>query len=189
VNTTRTGKQQRYYALLILLVVLLVAISLLAGPVWLMHEADNETIAYLENRLAALQEGSTPKAGLRTQLEALEKSQRSNSRYLKSRGASLGSAELQGILKRITDSNRVEILSTQTLPEVQVKSATLVTIKVRSRGALADVLKTFMAIERNRLALHLDVVSLRNRNANRHNQAPRTLDVDFNLVGIMRTLQ
>lgn len=188
-NSKLTETQQKLFALLILLVVAACAISLFIVPIWFVHNAYNETITHLENRLMVLQRGSKSEPGLRTRFAELEKSQRSNSRYLKSRSASLGSAELQGVIKKITAPNGVEILSTQSLPEIQAKSATVVTIKVRSRGALADILKTFMAIERGKLSLHLGLVSMRNRNANRHSNAPQTLDVDFNLVGIMRNVQ
>ena len=188
-NSKLTGGQQKVATLLILLVVVVCTLLLSIGPIWVVHNTHNKTIRQLEDKLSILQRESISEPGLRKQLAELEKKRKANSRYLNSSSASLGSAELQGIIKKITLPNSVEILSTQILAEIQAENAALVTIKVRSRGALDDIIETFMAIETNNLSLHLDHVSIRNRNANRHINVPRTLDVDFNLVGIMRKLQ
>ena len=186
-KSSLTGTQQKVLALSILAAVTACVVSLLLVPVWLVHVHYDETMVRLENRLAVLTRESMTEPDLRRRFAELKNRQRSSARYLSSSSASLASAELQGIIKRIAAPNGVEILSTQILPEVQTANATAITVKVRSRGTLSELIKTFMSIERGALSLHLDQMSVRNRKVNRlRPKAPQTLDADFNLVGFMR---
>jgi len=103
----------------------------------------------------------------------------------------VAAAELQRIIKDIVVENGAQIVSTQILPtsqkQAQQEVFLPVSLKVRLRGTLADVVDTLYDIETGETFLFLDNVIMRDSTGGRSTRAKSNtkLDVNFDLTAYM----
>lgn len=193
-----TQKQRQSLALAILALVAVMIFTLTVAPLWAVNQHYLDTIDDLENRLQILQRAASAGSSLRSEHEQLKRSLASNRHYLKSTSEALAAANLQGIIKRITASKDMEVLSTQILPASEEAGFIRVALKVRMRGGLDNTVKVFHALETGQPYLFLDNVSIlshtrRSAKINYSNtrltgqaQYGYLLNVDFDLIGYMQ---
>jgi len=193
-----TQKQRQSLALAILALVVVMIFTLTVAPLWAVNQHYLDTIDGLDNRLQILQRAASAGSSLRSQHEQLKRSLASNRHYLKSTSEALAAANLQGIIKRTTASNDMEVLSTQILPASEEAGFTRVVLKVRMRGGLDNAVKVFHALETGQPYLFLDNVSIlsRARRSAKINYGKKQLagkarsgyllNVDFDLIGYMQ---
>ena len=185
---TLTDRQRRLLALAILLLVLCAICSITVVPVLLANQHYRETIAGMEGRLAQLQRAAAIGTGLQPQYEQLRRWQETDSHYLKSSSSALAAAELQRLLKRIVVTNHAEVLSTQILTAAQEQDLNRISLKVRIRGTLGDIVQVFYAVETSEPFMFLENISVRAKSGRRGRSkipAPQLLDVDLELIGYM----
>jgi general secretion pathway protein M len=192
-----TQKQRQLLALAILALVVVLIFTLTVAPLWAINRHYMDTIDGLDHRLQILQRTASEGSGLRTQHEQLKRALASNRHYLKSTSEALAAANLQGVVKRISGSQGMEVLSTQILPASEEEDFIRVTLKVRMRGALENAVKAFHALETGQPYLFLDNVSIRGHarrigsyrkgkvNYSKGNVG-QMLNVDFDLIGYMQ---
>lgn len=189
--------QRQLLALIILVLLISLLFTFTAVPLWSLNTHYTDTIGRLEQRLQILQRKTATGDDLRARHAQLKQILSSNRHYIKSATEALAAADLQGIVKRISRSNRAEILSTQTLPTTKELGFNGVTLKVRMRGKLSNMVKIFHALETGQPYLFMDNVSIRSRiqhsrkinyksgkNARTANLI-EMLDIEFDLTGYM----
>ena len=185
---TLTDRQRRLLALAILLLVLCAICSITVVPVLLANQHYRETIAGMEGRLAQLQQAAAIGTGLQPQYEQLMRWQETDSHYLKSSSSALAAAELQRLVKRIVVTQHAEVLSTQILTAAQEQDLNRISLKVRIRGTLGNIVQVFYAVESSEPFMFLENISVRAKSGRRGRSkipAPQLLDVDLELIGYM----
>jgi len=179
-------KKQRQILALSILVMIITIFTLLIVQLVALNRHYVDTIDQLEQRLDILQRTAASGNSLRSQHEQLKQLLDSNRQYLKSATESLAAADLQGIVKRISATNAMEVLSTQILPAIKESDFTGVTLKVRMRGKLDNLVKVLYTLETELPYLFLDAVSIRSQFQHTSNiNLLEQLDVEFNLTGYM----
>lgn len=189
-----TQKQRQSLALAILALAVVMIFTLTVAPLWAVNQHYLDTIDNLDNRLQILQRAASAGSSLRSQHDQLKRSMTSNRHYLKSTSEALAAANLQGIVKRITGSTGMEVLSTQILPAGEEAGFTRVALKVRMRGGLDNTVKVFHALESGQPYLFLDNVSILGRAQRNYGKLKikgktnygYLLNVDFDLIGYMQ---
>jgi len=185
---TLTDRQRRLLALAILLLALGAICSITVVPVLLANQHYRETIADMEGRLEQLQRAAAIGTGLQPQYEQLRRWQETDSHYLKSSSSALAAAELQRLVKRIVVAKHAEVLSTQILTAAQEQDLNRISLKVRIRGTLENIVQVFYAIETSEPFMFLDNISVRAKSGRRGRSkipAPQLLDMDLELIGYM----
>ena len=192
--------QRQLLALLILGVLIISIFTLVAAPIMSLNSHYQDSIDLLEKRLQILQRKVATGNQLRSRHDQLKSMLANNQQYLKSPSEALAAADLQGIIKRIAISNRLELQSTQTLPAKNEMDFTGITLKVRVRGKLANLVTVFHTLETGQPYLFIDNLSIRSRiqHSRKINfeAAPQRqqelkvdlvemLDVEFDLTGYM----
>jgi general secretion pathway protein M len=185
---TLTDRQRRLLALAILLLALGAICSITVVPVLLANQHYRETIADMEGRLEQLQRAAAIGTGLQPQYEQLRRWQETDSHYLKSSSSALAAAELQRLVKRIVVAQHAEVLSTQILTTAQEQDLNRISLKLRIRGTLENIVQVFYAIETSEPFMFLDNISIRAKSVRRTLSkipAPQLLDMDLELIGYM----
>ena len=180
-------ERQRQLAVAILAAVVATILLVTVLPIWSANASQRTRIEDIQGQLRELGAELAADAKLRPRFEQLRKSQLSAGHYLKSSTDAVAAAELQRIVKQFTGGSGQMILSTQILPPSQEKDFVRVALKVRMRGALSAIVKSFFDIETNDTFLFIDNVSIREsgrRTLNR-NRSNKQFDVDFDLIGYM----
>lgn len=181
-----TPGQRRLLALAILAALITLIFMLTVAPLWAVNRHYQDTIERLDRRMQILQRSAASGSELRTQHEQLKRSLVNNRQYLKSSSEAVAAASLQGIVTRIAQSNRMEVLSTQILPSTGEAGFTRVTLNVRMRGELDNTVRLFHALETGQPYLFLDNLSIRSfSQLRRGNQPGQQLNVDFDLSAYM----
>ena len=181
-------RQRRLLALAILVLALGAVFSLSVLPVLLANQHYRNSIDGLESRLKQLQRAAAIGDSLQPQYEQLKRWQTSDAQYLKSNSAALAAAELQRLVKRILVAKNAEVVSTQILTTRQEEGFDRVSLKVRIRGELQNIVQAFYAIETGEPFVFLDNVSVRASRGRRiRGQVTtlQTLDIDMELIGYM----
>ena len=181
-------QQRRLLALAILALALGAVFSFSVLPVLLANQHYRDTIDGLENRLQQLQRAAAIGDTLQPQYEQLKRWRSSDAHYLKSNSAALAAAELQRLVKRIIVAKNAEVVSTQILTTRQEEGFDRVSLKVRIRGELENIVQAFHVIETGEPFVFLDNVSVRaSRGRRRRGQTPtqQTMDIDMELIGYM----
>ena len=181
-----TAGQRRLLALAILTALITLIFMLTVAPLWAVNRHYQDTIEQLDRRLQILQRSAASGGELRSQHEQLKRSLVNNRQYLKSTSEAVAAANLQGIVTRIAQSKSMEVLSTQILPSTEEAGFTRVTLNVRMRGELADMVGLFHALESGQPYLFIDNLSIRSfSQLRRGNQVGQQLNVDFDLSAYM----
>ena len=181
-------QQRRLLALAILLLALGAVFSVSVLPVLLANQHYRDTIDGLESRLQQLQRAAAIGDSLQPQYEQLKRWQTSDAHYLKSNSAALAAAELQRLVKRVIVSKNAEVVSTQILTTQQEEGFDRVSLKVRIRGELENIVQAFHVLETGEPFVFLDNVSVRaSRGRRLRGQAPtlQTMDIDMELIAYM----
>jgi general secretion pathway protein M len=181
-------QQRRLLALAILVLALGAVFSVSVLPVLLANQHYRDTIDGLESRLQQLQRAAAIGDTLQPQYEQLKRWRSSDAHYLKSNSAALAAAELQRLVKRIIVAKNAEVVSTQILTTRQEEGFDRVSLKVRIRGELENIVQAFHVIETGEPFVFLDNVSVRaSRGRRLRGQTPtlQTMDIDMELVGYM----
>lgn len=181
------NKQRQQLAIALLVVVLGIILSVTAMPLWLTNASYRVEIDQLNTRLQTYRRVTTRDANLLPQFEQLKHSQLTDGHYLRSETAAVAGAELQRMVKEIAGANQAQILSTQILPASPGQGFVQITLKVRLRGTLEGVLRSFYDMETNDIFLFLDNISMRDSTAARRPRQIeiRQIDADFDLVAYM----
>lgn len=193
---SKTQRQLLALAILALLIGLMFTFT--AVPLWSLNSHYTDTIERHQQRLQILQRKAATGDDLRARQAQLKQILSSNRHYLKSATEALAAADLQGIVKRISRSNQAELLSTQILPSIKDLGFSGVTLKVRMRGKLSNMVRIFHTLETGQPYLFMDNVSIRSRIQHsrkigyKSGQNSRTvdliemLDIEFDLTGYMQ---
>lgn len=182
--------QSRILALLLLGLMITLVVAATVVPVWTANRHFQDTIDGMQGRLEQLQRAAAIGASLQPQHEQLTRWRAGNTHFLKSDSATLASAELQRLVKRIAGANGAEVLSTQIIQPREEQTFTQVTIKVRMRTSLDKLVQVFHALETGEPYLFLNKVSVHGRlvgrgKVGRGPSLQRVLDVDFELIGYL----
>ena len=181
-------KQRRLLALVILALTLGVVFNVTVLPVLLANQHYQDTIAAQESRLQQLQRAAAIGDTLQPQYEQLKRWQTSDAQYLKSNSAALAAAELQSLVKRILVAKKAQVVSTQILATRQEEGFDRVSLKIRIRGELENIVQAIHVIETGDPFVFLDNVSVRasrGRRVRGQVATLQTLDIDMELIGYM----
>ncbi|MGB5409163.1 MAG: type II secretion system protein GspM [Thiogranum sp.] len=181
-------QQRRLLALAILLLALGAVFSVSVLPVLLANQHYRDTIDGLESRLQQLQRAAAIGDTLQPQYEQLKRWRSSDAHYLKSNSAALAAAELQRLVKRIIVAKNAEVVSTQILTTRQEEGFDRVSLKVRIRGELENIVQAFHVLESGEPFVFLENVSVRASRGRRvrGQVAPlQALDIDMELIAYM----
>jgi len=187
-------RQGRLLALLLLVVVLVLTGTAILVPALSMNRHYDELITSMNDQLAVYQRVARHGDQYQAQYQRLQRLQQQDRRYLQSDTESLATAELQRIVKQIISGNQGEILSTQVMQTAQEEGFKRVTIQIRMKSTLEDMVKIFHALETRKPYLFLEDVTVRSRQVARRrlpsnasiDEAMSQLDIDFKLSGYMR---
>ena len=178
-------KQQRQLAVGLLALVIVALLSITALPIWAANASRNEQLADGMDRLQKYEQIAARDETLLPQYEALIRQQKSAGNHLRSDTPAVAGAELQRMVKSITSANNTQIVSTQIQPFGEELGFVRVSLKVRVRGTLPDLLKSFYDIETDDLYMFLDNVSLRDNMIGRSEPRLRQMDAEFDLIAYM----
>jgi general secretion pathway protein M len=180
-------QRQRQLAISILAVAIVLLVSVTVLPLWLANASRQNTLDQLQTRLLRYEQVSARDSGLLPRYEELKHAQMSAGNYLKSSTVAVAGAELQRLAKDITATNNAQMISTQILPAANEQGFIRVALRVRLRGPLTAILKSFYDIETNGVFMFLDNVNLRESSARRRPGQIETypMDAEFELIAYM----
>ncbi len=188
------SRHSRLLALVLFLVVLVLLVAAVAIPVLAANRHYDELIEGMQNQSQIYQRVSRHSQQYERAYSLLQRKQRSDRRYLKSNTESLATAELQRTVKQVISKNRGEILSAQVIRSTEEEGFKRISVRIRMKSTLEDLVQTFYALETNKPYLFVDNLTIRSRNVARRRvrgnklieNAIAQLDVDFQLSGYMR---
>ena len=178
-------KQQRQVAVGLLAMVVIALLSVTALPIWAANASRDERLADAMDRLQRYERIAARDEKLLPQYEALIRQQKSAGNHLRSDTPAVAGAELQRKVKAITSANNTQIVSTQVQPFGEEQGFVRVALKVRLRGTLPAILKSFYDIETDDVHMFLDNVSLRDNMIGRSEARLRPMDAEFDIVAYM----
>jgi len=180
-------RQQRQLAISIFVVAAVLLASVTVLPLWLANASRQNTLDQLHTRLLRYEQISARDSGLLPQYEELKRAQMSAGNYLKSSTVAVAGAELQRLAKDITATNNAQMISTQILPAANEQGFIRVALKIRLRGPLTAILKSFYDIETNDVFMFLDNVNMRESSVRRRPGQIETypMDAEFELIAYM----
>jgi len=179
--------QQRQFAIAILAVVVVVVLGVSVGPVWYANASRQAALNDAQERLQRYEQIAARDRELLPQYEALRQAQKSAGNQLRSDTAAVAGAELQRRVKDITGRHSAQIVSTQILPASEEEGFVRITLRVRLRGVLPDLLRSIYDIETNEVHMFLDDLSLRNNAAGlrQRQMLIRPMEAEFDLIAYM----
>jgi len=188
-------RQSRLLALLLFNLALALAVAAIVLPALLMNRHFDELIEAMQDQLEVYQRVARHSDQYQVKYQQLQRARQQDRRYLQSDTESLAIAELQRIVKRMIAGNQGEILSTQVMQTTEEQGFTRVSIRIRMKSRLEEMVKIFHAMESGKPYLFLEDVIIRSRQVARRRlpsnktieEAMAQLDIDFQLAGYMRT--
>ena len=184
-NATLATNRQRQLAVGLLMAAVLILLSVTALPIWAAHASRDARLADLAERLQRYERVAAHDDELLPQYETLIARQKSSGHHLRSDTPAVAGAELQRLVKSSTSANDTQIASTQIQPFGDELGFVRVTLKVRLRGTLPAILRSFYAIETDDVHMFLENVVLRDNVAGRAETQLRQMDAEFDLVAYM----
>lgn len=184
-NTRLDKNRQRQLAIGLLVLAVIALLGITAVPIWAANSSRESTLAESMERLQRYEQIVARDEKLLPQYEALIRQQKSAGNHLRSDTPAVAGAELQRLVKTITAANRTQIASTQILPIGEEQGFVRVALKVRLRGTLPAILKSFYDIETNDVYMFLDNVALRDNMIGRSEPHLRQMDAEFDLIAYM----
>lgn len=188
------SRQSRLLALFLFIAVLVVVVAAIAIPAMASNRHYDELIEGMQNQVQVYQRVSRHSKEYERAYLQLQRKQKSDRRYLKSNTESLATAELQRTVKQVISRNQGEILSAQVIRSSEEEGFKRITVRIRMKSTLEEMVKTFHSLETNKPYLFVDNITIRSRNVARRRvrgsqaieQAVAKLDIDFQLSGYMR---
>lgn len=179
--------QQRHLAVGILAVIIGLLLAITVLPIWAANASRQATLDQAHERLLRYQHIASRDAVLLPQYEKLRQMQKSSGNHLRSDTVAVAGAELQRRVKNITSTNDAQIISTQILPASEEEGFVRVAIKVRLRGTLPALLRSFYDIETDGVFMFLDNLNMRVSGGTvRQLQTQiRPMDAEFDLIAYM----
>lgn len=132
----------------------------LIRPVVESYRHYDERIAELTDRLQRYQRAARDREMSARLLEQRKRSDPAKRLYLGGQNASLAASELQGVIKRVVDESKGELLSMQVIGPPKAERASEVTVKVRVKGDIQTLQKCVHALESGRPVLLLSKLSV-----------------------------
>jgi general secretion pathway protein M len=190
----RSQGRSRALALLLFIVTLLLVVASVTLPVLAMNRHYDELINGMSDQLVVYKRVARNSEQYQSKFQQLMRLQRQDRRYLKSDTESLATAELQRVVKQVIAGNQGEILSTQVTQTTEEQGFKRVTIRIRMKSTLEDMVKIFHTLESKMPYLFVEHVTVRSRQVARRRlpankaieEAMSQLDIDFQLSGYMR---
>ncbi|MBV1787975.1 type II secretion system protein M [Marinobacterium sp. D7] len=155
-----TKGQSRLLAIALLLLVVLVLLRVLLVPLWLSWSESSDRLDALNTRLAVyqrLQQGMTQD---QQTLEQLHSSQPTSDWYLNEATPALAAATLQQQLHRQVAQSGGDVVSTQILTADGKDPIPTVTVQVRMRAELPELVDLLYSLESGRPVLVLDKLAI-----------------------------
>ena len=181
-----TNSQRKQLAVGILVTLLLFLIGVTVVPLWSINASGLEHIHFLRARLAGLQQMAGEEVSLRPRLEHLQRAQTNNGYYLTSGTETRAAAELQRLVKTITNSNKTVVTRTQILPATEEQGFARITVKFRLRGSMRGIVESIYDIESNEPFLFLEDLHLQDTSRRRRSAAAaKQIDAEFELFAYM----
>lgn len=189
--------QSRLLALLLFNLTLVLAVAAIVLPALLMNRHFDELIEAMQDQLEVYQRVARHSGQYQAKYQQLQRVRQQDRRYLQSDTESLATAELQRIVKQMIAGNQGEILSTQVMQTTEEQGFTRVSIRIRMKSRLEEMVKIFHAMESGKPYLFVEDVIIRSRQVARRRlpsnkeigEAMAQLDIDFQLSGYMRADQ
>jgi general secretion pathway protein M len=187
-------RQIRLLALLLLNFALLLTVAAIVLPALLMNRHFDERIEAMQDQLEVYQRVARHSDQYQAKYQQLQRARQQDRRYLQSDTESLATAELQRIVKQMIAGNHGEILSTQVMQTTEEQGFARVSIRIRMKSGLEEMVKIFHAMESRKPYLFVEDVIIRSRQVARRRlpsnkaieEAMAQLDIDFQLSGYMR---
>ena len=132
----------------------------LIHPVVESYRHYDERIAELTDRVQRYQRAARDGETSARLLEQRKRSDPAKRLYLGGQNASLAASELQGVIKRVVEESKGELLSMQVIGPSKAERASEVTVKVRIKGDIQTLQKCVHALESGRPVLLLSKLSV-----------------------------
>ena len=193
---TLTPRRSKALALAILTLSALLILFTVFYPAWSLNRHYEERISEQQHQILLYQRLASQAERYQSEYSRLKRLRLSDRRYLQSETDSLAKAELQRRVKQVVSSGNGEILSTQVVHKGQQDGFSRVAIRVRMKITLQDSVTIFHKLENEKPYLFVDEVTIRSRPLARRRlpataeilRALELLDIDFRLVGYMKSL-
>jgi general secretion pathway protein M len=187
-------RHSRLLALLLLVVALVLVVAAVAVPALAMNRHYDELIKSMNDQLVVYRRVAQHSDQYQAKYQQLQRLRQQDRRYLQSDTESLATAELQRIAKQVIAGKQGEILSTQVMKMGEEQGFRSVSIRIRMKSTLEDMVQIFHALESRKPYLFLQNITIRSRQVARRRlpankaieKAMSQLDIDFQLSGYMR---
>lgn len=187
-------RQSRLLALLLFTITLVLVAAAIVLPVMAMNSHYDELITSMNDQLEVYQRVARHSDQYQAKYQQLQRLQQQDRRYLQSESESLATAELQRVAKQVIAGNQGEILSTQVMQTGEEEGFNRVTIRIRMKSTLEDMVQIFHGLESRKPYLFVKNITVRSRQVARRrlpsnqaiDEAMSQLDIDFQLSGYMR---
>ena len=164
---------------------------LIIWPLLAQNRAFDTEMADQVELLVRLRNMAARQSGLEEELQKFRRTADESHYYIKAQTPALGAAELQKRVKRIIDTSRGKLVSTQALPIQDDGKAVRIAIRVRMSirpDALGGILHS---LEGGRPPLFVENMSIRARQTRRRRSQSsgpqQSIDVHYDLAGYMRS--
>lgn len=155
-----TKGQSRVLAVALLVMVLLVLLRVLLVPLWLSWSESGSRMDALSTRLAVYQRLLEGVTADRQQLEQLHSNQPTSDWYLNEATPALAAATLQQQLHRQVAQSGGDVVSTQILTTDDDEPIPTVTVQVRMRAELPELVDLLYSLESGKPVLVLDKLAI-----------------------------
>ena len=180
--------KHKLYAAVLLFVALLILLFMVVLPMVALYNSAKEEVASLQHRLTQYQAISQKTSGLSNKLSKLEAFNEDQEYYFEDGKAALVSAELQGIVKEVLNSQGAKILSTQPVTsgnqdERQIK------VSVHCRADVISLRNLIYELEAHVPVLIIDKINIgrgyRTTFRNQQSNSSDALDIRFDVSGFL----
>jgi len=180
-----TPKQSKAAALALLAVALVMALGIVAAPLWMLHRHYDSAIEDASTRLQRYARIAGMREGLQKNLVKI-KARGTAGHFLKSTSPALAASEIQELAKNIAEANGGKLNSMQILPHKDDGQYRQIPITLQMTATLTAVKKMLFALESSQPYLFLDNFSVRSPMAFTARNASATepeLVIQFDLTG------
>lgn len=180
-------RRDRVLALGLLALVLLLAWSLLVGPLLETRRTQSRTLQQLHTQLAQHQQAITWQRAQAARLEALQADPELSGYFLPRQTPAVASASLQQQLRQLVGTTDGQLVSIQVVPVPTDTVPLPVRLRVQLRGDSASARHLFEALEGRTPLLIVEELTVQRLAASRTLSTPggEHLDIRFQLVGFL----
>ncbi|MES9939495.1 MAG: type II secretion system protein GspM [Candidatus Thiodiazotropha sp. 6PLUC2] len=193
---TLTPRQSKLLALTILILLISIVLFAVIYPIWSLNQHYDDQISSQQHQIQLYKRIASQAGYYQSEAGRLKRIRASDRRYLQSETDSLAKAELQRRVKGVVSAAKGEILSTQIIGNDEEDGFVRVAIRVRMKSTLQDSVTIFHKLESEKPYLFVEEITIRSRPVARRRlpvnekikRALELLDIDFKLVGYMKSL-